>query len=90
LRPAGRLCRAHRTKIVLQCQFANLRVQRLDVDRRFRARTVAASEYLWRSLQQLRLPGRDLVGVDVELRRQFRQCPITLDRRNSYLDLECR
>ena len=74
----------------MQCQFANLRVQHLDVERRFRARTVAASEYLWRSLQQLRLPGRDLVGVDVELRRQFRQRPITLDRRNSYLDLECR
>ena len=41
-----------------------------------------------RALLQLRLPGRDLVRVDVELLRQLGQRLLTLDCRERHLRLE--
>jgi hypothetical protein len=54
LRSAGRPCRAHRTKIILQGHRADLGVQRFDAGGRFPADTgLAGAEYPARALQRL-------------------------------------
>ena len=77
--------------IVLQRQLADLGVQRLHVDGgRGRRRTAARTEHIGSPAFELRLPGRDLVRVDVELLRQLSDRPVALDRRNRHLGLEGR
>jgi hypothetical protein len=47
-------------------------------------------EYVRRTALELRLPSRDLVGVNIELFRQLRNGPLALDRCQRHLRLEGR
>ena len=51
---------------------------------------LAAPEYPGRAFEKLRLPLRDLVGVDIELLRQLGQRLLALDRGQGHLRLEGR
>jgi hypothetical protein len=64
-------CRAHRTKNVLERQFADLRVQRPHVDCRCRLGRGDSAKDAGGAFQELRAPLRDLVRVHVELLGQF-------------------
>jgi hypothetical protein len=72
-------------------QLANLGVKRLHVDcRRGRAGSRLATEHPGSSLQELGLPGRDLVRVHVELLGQFGQRLLTFHGSQRHLRLEGR
>jgi hypothetical protein len=67
-------------KIVLQRQLPDLRVQRLHVDGRLRRSVATArTENIGSPALELRLPGCDLIGVDVELLGKLSQRSIALD-----------
>jgi hypothetical protein len=51
---------------------------------RGRFRVSLSSEYPGSPFEQLRLPLGDLVGMDIELLRQFGQCLLALDRGQSH------
>jgi hypothetical protein len=65
-------------------------VQFLHVDGRRRFGLAVAAEDLGRPFQKLRAPGRDLIGVDVELLGQFSQRLLALDRGKRDFRLEGR
>src|SRR5690606_5148459 len=78
-------------KIIFQCQFANLGVQRFDIHGRtrwFRPRSIA--EDACRPLKKLVFPLFDLVGVHVELLGQFHQRLLTSNGGECHLCLESR
>src|SRR5690606_13824444 len=78
-------------KIIFQCQFANLGVQRFDIHGRtrwFRPRSIA--EDACRPLKKLVFPLFDLVGVHVELLGQFHQRLLTSNGGECHLCLETR
>ena len=56
---------------LLPCQFADLCVQALQIDARCRSFALVLAEHPSRAFEKLGLPLSDLVGVDVELLRQF-------------------
>ena len=66
-------------------------MQGFDVDVRLRRfARCPRPENIGRGLLELILPGADLAGVDAELLRQLRECPVALDRRDRHLRLEGR
>src|SRR5208283_2777575 len=76
-------------KIILQRQLANLGVQRLDV-RTMLPLLRRGREHLCCPLQQLRLPLRYLVRMDIEPFSQLYHRVVTLDGCQRYLGLESR
>src|SRR5829696_9477087 len=64
-------------------------MQRLHVDGR-RSRPRLRTEHPGGPLQELSLPGRDLVGMNIELLGQFSQRLLTPYGSQSHLRLECR
>jgi hypothetical protein len=56
-------------------------VKRLQIHRRCFGDRDARAEDAGRAVEQLRLPGRDLVRVNIEKLRQFGQCLVALDGR---------
>src|ERR1700738_1964372 len=88
LRSANLLCRALLPKIVLQRQLANLGMQRLHVDSRLPGSVAAAgTEHIGCPFLELRLPGCDLIGVDVELLRKLSQSSIALQGRKRHINI---
>src|SRR3984893_9217785 len=91
-RSARLICRAYVTKIVFDLQLANLPVQNINL--RCAGRILrcgaAAFENARRSVQQLLLPGVDLVRVNPVRARQLGDGPVALDRRQRHLGLERR
>jgi hypothetical protein len=65
-------------------------LKRRSVSGSRRSRAAACPEDARRAAFELCLPGRNLVGVHVELFRQLGKRPLTLDRRQRYLCLEGR
>src|SRR4051794_22224650 len=66
-------------------------MERFDVDCRYTWLGLGCRpEYRGSPFEQQRLPGRDLVRMDVELLRQFGQRPLTFDGGQSHLGLESR
>ena len=61
-----------------------------QVDGGFLRLVLVLSENARRAFQQLALPIGDLVGMDIELLRQFGQRFLALDRGQRHLGLECR
>jgi hypothetical protein len=82
--------RARRTKIVLQRQLSDLRMQGLYIDGRFRIGFRGFAEHPGRTLKKLIAPLLDLVRVDVELLHQLDHGLLTLDRSYRGLCRECR
>jgi hypothetical protein len=76
--------------IVLQRQLSDLRMQRLHIDGPRGRRRAPRSENSGSSPLQLRLPCRDLIGVDVEMLRQLSYRPVALDGGKRHLRLEGR
>lgn len=72
---------------VLERQLANLGVQRLDV-RSVLPFLAGGREHLGRTPQQLGLPLRDLVRVDIEPLGQLHQRVVALDGGQCHLRLE--
>jgi hypothetical protein len=68
-------------------QLADLRVQALHIGEGSRALT-RRGEQTHRALQELRLPLRDLVGVDIKLLHEFRERSIVLQGRERHLGFE--
>src|SRR4051794_38737086 len=64
-------------------------MQRLHIDGR-RSRFRLRTEHPGSPLQELSLPGRNLVGMNIELLGQFGQRLLTLHGSQSHLRLECR
>src|SRR3954447_1307800 len=72
-------------------QLADLGVQRLHIDGgRGRFRSRLRTEHPGSPLQELSLPRRNLVGMDIELLRQFGQRLLTPHGGQGHLCLECR
>src|SRR3954467_15215562 len=72
-------------------QLADLGVQRLDIDGgRGRFRSRLRTEPPGSPLQELSLPGRDLVRMDIELLRQFGQRLLTPYGSQGHLRFESR
>src|SRR3954470_467806 len=91
LRSAAPLCRAHLPKIIRERQLPDLGVERFDIDCRCtRLRLGGRPEHPGSPFEQQRLPGRDLVRMNVELLRQFGQRLLALDGGQSHLRLESR
>jgi hypothetical protein len=67
----------------------SLGVKHFQIHRWRNARSLG-SEKPGRSFEQLRLPGRDLVGMHIENLRQFRQRLLALQRGQRHLRLESR
>src|SRR4051794_37244489 len=66
-------------------------MERFDVDGRYTWLGLGCRpEYRGSSFEQQRLPGRDLVRMDIELLRQFGQRLLALDGGQSHLGLESR
>src|SRR3954468_21543502 len=66
-------------------------MQRLHVDGwRGRVRSRLRTEHPGSPLQELSLPGRNLVGMNIELLGQFGQRLLTFHGSQSHLRLECR
>src|SRR5450755_1945943 len=83
--------RARLPKIVFQRQLANLGLHVLRARTLFPAALLGRrQEHPDRTLQQLRLPLRDLAAVHVVLLDQFRQRLVALQRRQGNLRLERR
>src|SRR5215207_1187487 len=78
-----------RQKIDLQRLLTDLRVQCLQIRRRFTL-VGCRGEDLDGALQQLILPLRDLAGMHIEALGELRQGVFALDRRQCYLCLEGR
>src|SRR3954447_25513986 len=77
--------------IVGERQLADLGVQRFHVDGwRGRVRSRLRPEHPGRPLQELSLPGRDLVGMNVKLLRQFGQRLLTPYGSQGHLRFESR
>src|SRR5450830_120847 len=76
--------------IILQRQLSELRVQRLQINGDFWPNTRRGPEHPGSPFKQLRFPLCDLIGMDVELLRQFCQRLIALDGGQSHLRLEYR
>jgi len=72
---------------MLQRQLAHLRVRRLHVDGRCRL-AAAWTEHIRSPALKLRLPRRNLIGVNVELLGKLRQCPIALNAASATLALK--
>src|SRR6478735_4417089 len=64
---------------VLQRQPPDLGMQRLHIDRRRGRRSAVRSKNSGSAILQLRLPRRDLIGVDVELLGKLSYRPVALD-----------
>jgi hypothetical protein len=78
-------------KIDLQCQLPDLGVERLHVDRRRHiGHTAAGAEQPSSRINQLSLPGGDLVRVHIKLLRQFGQRFLALDGGQRHFCLENR
>ena len=77
-------------KIILQRQFADLGVQRFQIDGGLFRLALLLTEHAGRAFEKLAFPRRDLVRMNVELLRQLRQRPIALHGGQSHLRLECR
>jgi hypothetical protein len=66
-------------------------MERLHVDGRQRRSVAAAgTENIGGAALQLRLPSRDLIGMNVELFRQLSQRSIALDSRKGHFRFEAR
>jgi hypothetical protein len=66
-------------------------VQRLHIDRRLgRPAAVPWAEHIGSTALELRLPRRDLIGMNIELLRKLRDGSIALDRGKRHLGFESR
>ena len=77
-------------KIVLQRQLSDLGVKRLQIHRRCLGMRRPRAEDARCAIEQLRFPGRDLVGMDIENLRQIGQRLLALDGGQSHLCLKAR
>lgn len=65
-------------------------MQRLHINRGFRIGFWCLPKHSGRTLKQLVTPRLDLVGVNIDILRQFGQGLLSLDRYNGHLCLKCR
>ena len=77
-------------KIILQRQLPDLGVQRLQIHWRRARLALLLTENARRSFEKLGFPLRDLIGVNVELLRQFGQRLLALQSRKGHFRLEGR
>ena len=84
----SRFCERAFQKIILQRQLADLGVKRFQIDGGFFRLCLLLSENARRALQQLTPPRGDLVGVHIELLRQFGKSLLALDRANATVALK--
>ncbi len=73
---------------VLKRQFADLRVQALQIDVRSCRLAFVLAEHPSRAVEKLGFPLGNLIGMDVELLRQFGECLLPLHGGQSHLRLE--
>jgi hypothetical protein len=90
LRSHRRYDRARRPKIILHRELPDLRLQILQAGNFGAALLRGGGKYVAGPLQQLRLPLRDLMRVDVKALRELRQRLVAFNGGQRHLRLECR